>query len=249
MHRFHVPPEHCQGDRVILGEGDRRHAVRVLRLTAGENIEVLDGAGTLLACRIVRADRDSVEALVISRERVAQPPPVVLAAALLKGKAMDFLVQKATELGVTAIQPLSLERCVARVEPREAEDKIAGWQATAVEACKQCGNPWMPRFETPRTLTSFLSQRAPGLMMVASLAGQPRLPGAILRERREPAGSVTIVIGPEGDLTGAELDQLTAAGAVPFTLGPLVLRGETAALAALAIVQHEMRLMGVGSRE
>jgi 16S rRNA (uracil1498-N3)-methyltransferase len=249
MHRFHVPPEHCRGDRVTLGEGDRRHAVRVLRLQAGETIEVLDGAGTLLACRIFRADRESVEASVLFRERVPQPPPVLLAAALLKGKAMDFLVQKATELGAATLQPLALERCVARVEPGEAEDKVAGWKATAVEACKQCGNPWMPRFEPPRSLTSFLSQRAPGLMMVASLAGQPRLPGAILREFGKPPGAVTIVTGPEGDLTESELDQLTAAGTVPFTLGPLVLRGETAALAALAIVQHEMRMMRVGSGE
>lgn len=234
---------------MTLGEGDRRHAVRVLRLTVGEHIEVLDGAGTLLACRIVRADRETVEASVLSRERIAQPPAVQLAVALLKGKAMDILVQKATELGVTTIQPLALERCVARVDPREAVEKMAGWQATAVEACKQCRNPWMPRFEPPRTLTSFLSKRAAGLMMVASLAGQPRLPGEILRELGRPPGAVTIVTGPEGDLTGPELDQLTAAGTVPFTLGPLVLRGETAALAALAIVQHEMRMMRVGSGE
>lgn len=243
MHRFSVPHEPCPGTTLALGDADRRHAVRVLRLEPDERIEVLDGAGTVGECRVVRADREAVEVIVEACRRVPRPPRVVLAPSLLKGKAMDLLVQKATELGVSRIRPLETERSVVRIGEAEAEEKRRGWVSTAIEACKQCGNPWLPVIDLPVGVNAFLDQRDQGLLLVASLRDEPRLPGEILAglESRWEAVAVTVVTGPEGDLTEFEYDRLAAAGGVSFTLGPLVLRGETAAIASLAILQHELR--------
>lgn len=247
MHRFFVSPEHFGRTTVLLDEGESRHATRVLRLGVGGEIELLDGAGRCAAARLVRADRSGVEAEVLTVRQVPRPPAVGLAAAVLKGRAMDFLVQKATELGVAEIHPLLTERTVVRIGAGEAEEKVAGWRSTAIEACKQCGNPWLPRFHPPVGLREFVAKSPGGLMLVAALAGAPRFPGEVLRRRDPVPAEVTVIIGPEGDLTAEELAALIGAGAVPITLGSLVLRGETAAVASLAIVQHELRMLGRGS--
>lgn len=244
MHRFFVPANAGQDPMgsVTLSPSDSRHALRVLRLQLGDEVEVLNGAGTCHVGRIAGSDRDGVPVEVLRSRQVPRPPEVILAPALLKGRAMDWLIQKATELGATEIQPLLTERTVVRVDPGEREKRIEDWRTTAIEACKQCGNPWLPRFGEPRGVAQFLGNRSPGLLLVAALAGEPRLPGQVLAAAGRFEGAVTIVIGPEGDLTGSELEQLEQAGAVPITLGPLVLRGETAAVASLAIVQHALRL-------
>ncbi len=243
MHRFFVQPEECRGKIVVLGEKEGRHAARVLRLKPGDEVELLDGAGHRHEGRIASVERHTVSVEVLRSSSVPRPPHVILAPAMLKGRAMDFLVQKATELGATEIRPLITERTVVRVDPADVEKRMEDWRATAIEACKQCGNPWLPRMGGPLGLERFLASRPPGMLLVSALTGDPQLPGEVFRGRERPAEAVTIVTGPEGDLTAGELDQLVIAGAISITLGPLVLRGETAALASLAIVQHEIRVM------
>lgn len=205
-------------------------------------IEILDGAGRVLCGRVVQADRRRVEADVTDVRRVPAPPRVVLAVSVLKGRAMDFLVQKATELGVTEVRPILAERGVVRIRQEEAAGKLDAWRTTAIEACKQCGNPWLPRFLPPGDVAGFLAGPRVGVLLVAALWGEPRLPGEILRERGAACrDGVTLVVGPEGDLSPGEAAALESGGAIPVTLGPLVLRAETAAIAGLAIVQHELR--------
>lgn len=239
MHRFLLPPEACRGDLVSLDEADSRHAARVLRLQAGDEVEVLDGAGGRLRCRIATLGRKAVTAAVEARGFApAEPFAVTLALALLKGRAMDYAIQKATELGARAIQPVAAERCVAHVAPEEAAAKLAGWRATAVEACKQCGNPWLPELRAPVPPGELPRMAGGGALLVASLEPARRRIADALAAR--PA-AVTLCIGPEGDFTPAEYALLRDAGAQPVTLGPHVLRADTAALAALALALDALR--------
>ncbi|MFN0069298.1 MAG: RsmE family RNA methyltransferase [Limisphaerales bacterium] len=238
MHRFLLPPEACRGDAVMLDEADSHHAARVLRLNPGDALEVLDGAGTRLACRLATVGRRAVTAAVEARVTTpAEPFAVTLALALLKGRALDYAIQKATELGARVIQPLAAERCVAQVAPDDLPAKLAGWRATAAEACKQCGNPWLPEIRVPRTVPE-LAPAGAGTLLVASLEPGGRRVADALAGR--PA-AVTVCLGPEGDFTPAEYAALRAAGALPVTLGPHVLRADTAAITALALTLDALR--------
>lgn len=246
MHRFFVSPDPSRRDKVTLDADESHHAIKVLRLKPGDDVELLDGVGHLLEGRIASADRRTVVVEVSRTRRQPAPPPVALAPALIKGRAMDWMIQKATELGATAISPLVLDRSVVRVAAVEADDWIRGWRATCLEACKQCGNAWMPRLDPPRTLDAFLAQRTSGLLVVASLLPEAVPARTILTEVPE-AGGVTLVLGPEGDFTERESAALLAAGARLLSLGPLVLRAETAATAGLAVLQHELACRRPGS--
>lgn len=242
MHRFLLPPEACRGDAVTLDEADSHHAARVLRLNPGDVVEVLDGAGTRLACRLTGVGKRAVTAAVETRlTGPAEPFAVTLALALLKGRALDYAIQKATELGVRVIQPLAAERCVAHVAPADLSAKLAGWRATAAEACKQCGNPWLPEFRAPIPVVELPRTAGPGTLLVASLEPGGRRVADSLAGR--PA-AVTICLGPEGDFTPAEYAALRAAGALPVTLGPHVLRADTAAITALALTLDALRAGG-----
>lgn len=242
MHRFFVSPsaDRATPERFTLSASESHHAARVLRLAPGDAVELLDGAGRVYAGRLATVEKRAATVTVVAQRSVPAPPAVVLAPALLKGKAMDWLVQKATELGAAALHPLSLERCVAQVTAEEAAGKVEDWTATAREACKQCGNPWLPRIHAPQTLAQFLAARPAGVLIVASLGPGVRGPRALIEATPGPVRAAILVLGPEGDFTADEEAALRAAGALPMTLGPLVLRAETAALAGLAVLQQEL---------
>ena len=242
MHRFYLRTGAVTGEVVALDENDSHHAARVLRMTEGEIVEILDGSGRCLHARVIEVNKRSTRVEVGQVERRSAPHRVGLAPALIKGKAMDFLVQKATELGVACLSPLMTDRAVVRVTADEAEARVADWARTAVEACKQCGNPWMPAIEPPTTLSAFLHRRGSGLLLVASLRGDARPVRTVLAGERAPGETVTLVLGPEGDFTPDEEEALRGAGARPISLGPLVLRAETAAIAGLAVIQYELSL-------
>lgn len=244
MHRFFLPPGDCRSETLVLGERDSHHAARVLRLAPGDPIEVLDGAGACLRARVVRVDRLALRAVVEDRVRYPAPPRVTLAPAVLKGRAMDLLVQKATELGATRLRPLLTDRTVVRIGHDSVTDKAEGWLDGAIEACKQCGNPWLPTIDPPQPFADFLDSRPAGLCLLASLDATAPLPGTVFDGLNAAPGEVLILTGPEGDFTPEEERLARSAGARAFTLGPLVLRAETAVLAALAVAQHELRRRG-----
>jgi len=227
MHRFFLP----NLDSLLLTDEEAHHCRDVFRLCSGDIIEAFDGRGNAARCRIESLTKREVR-LAALEQRSVPPLPcrITLAAAVIK-KNFDYIIQKATELGVTGIAPLITERTIVRA------DKTPRWTEIALEACKQCGNNWLPAIVPAQSLDDFL--RAPNhfdLKLVAALHPDATPAKNVIRAAR----SVCVLIGPEGDFTPAEYAAIAAAGFRPITLGPLVLRADTAALYALSVVHHEL---------
>lgn len=247
MHRFYMPPEHCRTEPFALTPEDAHHASVVLRLRVGDECTVLNGVGSRWHCRILSIRQREVIVQPGALEFIPAPPCLVfLVPGIAKPKAMDWILQKSVELGAAEVHPLCTDHSVSRPHPDEAREKQLRWQATAIEAAKQCGTAWLTRVQPPQTVSTFLQGRPVSeLVLLGSLRPESRPIDSALdlfqRDHQRLPKTISILIGPEGDFSGDELAQFEAKGAVPVTLGPWVLRCETAALAALAIVQHELR--------
>ncbi|MBM3821539.1 MAG: 16S rRNA (uracil(1498)-N(3))-methyltransferase [Verrucomicrobia bacterium] len=245
MRRFYLPPSQCTGPVWNLSESDARHAVQVLRTTAGEPVVILDGAGGEWRCEVIECGRKHVRLKPGAQTRHKPlPARVTLVQAITKGKSMDWIVQKATELGVSRIVPVLSDRSVPSLDDEAAEDKVEKWMQIAIESIKQCGSPWLPTIEPPRSVQAILQHRERfECALVASLAPEARHPRTVFdafrRERGRGPISVAVWVGPEGDFTPAELADIGSAGFTPITLGPLVLRSETAAAYCLSIISYE----------
>jgi 16S rRNA (uracil1498-N3)-methyltransferase len=247
MHRFYLTPEDCGRRPLALLDREAHHACDVLRLRRGERVVVLDGAGHEFDCQALCVGRKEVLLDVLAERSVPHPAGrVTLAQAVPKGKRMEDVIEKGTELGVFRIVPLLTERVTVQLDDAAAKQKAIKWQQTAVEAIKQCGQPWLPQVETPLALDVFLSRREEfDLALAGSLAGDGRHPRqyfeAFAAQHGRAPQTICIWIGPEGDFTGDELHAIRQVGARPISLGPLILRTDTAALCSLAVVNYELR--------
>ena len=246
MHRFYLPPARCAGETLRLDGREAHHALHVLRLKRGELVTVLDGVGNELMCAVETCSRN-VAVLSVSLKNFVPAPPcsLTLLQAVPKGKLIESIIQKAVELGARRIVPLLTERVVTQLNDEDAGNKRDKWQQVAIEAVKQCGAAWLPQIEAPTTIAQYLSrQEAFDLSLVGSLQKERRHPRECLSEfqaqhKRLPQ-NVGIWIGPEGDFTLEELQVIQAAGALPISLGRLVLRVETAAIYGLSILNYEL---------
>jgi 16S rRNA (uracil1498-N3)-methyltransferase len=246
MHRFYLAPEQCRDPLILLTGREAHHALHVLRVRARERVLVVDGAGHEFLCEVQASDRDQVRLAVIEkRDQPAPPCQITLLQAVPKGKVMDAIVQKATELGTTRIVPLLTERVVAHLDGDDATHKAGKWQSVAVEAIKQCGSAWLPEVEPPLTLAQFSARNEKfELPLIASLQNGSLPARAHFRTFYAQHGrlpkSVCVWIGPEGDFTPPETEAIESNGALPITLGRLVLRAETAAIYCLSVINHEL---------
>lgn len=250
MHRFYLLPEHTKGDVLLLKDREAHHGAQVMRLKPGETVEVLDGAGTRFACEVKRLSRKEIELAV--RQRAAIPRRLfetTLLQAIVKGKTMDTIIQKGTELGVTRIVPIQTERVVSQLDNESGQSKQAKWQLIAIEAIKQSGSAWLPKIDAPITPAVFLKRGEKfDLSLVGSLEGDGRHARHWFQSLSAAPRRVAVWIGPEGDFTSAELQLIRTSGAKPITLGELVLRADTAAIYSLAVVRHELEwLSATGS--
>ena len=245
-HRFYLPPGRCTGEQLHLDEREAHHALRVLRLNVGDEAVVLDGAGNELMCVVETARRDAF-ALSVRQRKFAAPPPagITLLVGIPRGKIIDNIIQKSVELGVGRIVPLLAERVVTHLDDEGTGHKRDKWQQVAIEAIKQCGAAWLPRVEAPMKISEFLAGTDKfELSLVGSLQPERRHPREIFAEFEKANGrrpkSLAVWIGPEGDFTPEELQAIRNAGAHPVTLGPLVLRVETAAIYCLSFLNYEL---------
>ncbi|HUK83174.1 MAG TPA: 16S rRNA (uracil(1498)-N(3))-methyltransferase [Verrucomicrobiae bacterium] len=235
MHRFYLP----NFQQPVLSDEEAHHAVHVLRLKAGDTLNVFDGRGHEAQCKIAEMSKDAVHLTILQRSSTASLPCRITLAQAVPKKNMDLIVQKATELGVSVIVPLLSERTVVQLD--EDSKKVKRWCEIALDACKQCGNNWLPELQPPQKVRDFLNALGKfDLKLIASLQPDAKPLKHLLTDKR-PA-TVLILIGPEGDFTPAELSLTKSAGCLPLSLGPLVLRAETAALYALSILHHELQV-------
>jgi len=247
MHRFFLSPDDCHKEPLTLSERESHHAVSVLRIRPGERVVVLNGAGDEWLCQVRETDRHRVT-LKVTQKNTIPPLPyqVTLAQALTKGKNMELIIQKATELGAYRIVPILSGRTIAQVGTEGLPNKIEKWEATTVEALKQCGSAWLPRVEAPLDPLAFLARGEKfDLSLIATLQNDARHPREhfdfFCAERKRPPKSICVWVGPEGDFTPAEINAVRSAGALPISLGRLILRSETAAIYCLSVLNYELQ--------
>ncbi len=236
--RLYFSGELQPGRKCLLPRSQARHAVRVLRLKAGEEIILFNGDGAEYRAVIERPTEDGLVVQVRESQAADReaPLPVTLAQGVSSGERMDFTLQKAVELGVAAIQPLVTSRSIVRLDAERAAKRLAHWQGVVIAACEQCGRNRVPRVEPLRAIDEWTRalarEPAAGVRVLLS----PRASTA-LRNLERPEAGVLLLAGPEGGLAPEEERDALAAGFSAVRLGPRVLRTETAALAALAALQ------------
>lgn len=226
--RFHVAEGLRPGARIDLPDETAHHALRVLRLGDGDPLTLFDGRGGEYEARIVTATRSSVAVEIgehQARERES-PLSITLVQGLSSSDRMDFIIQKAVELGVAAIQPVLTAKSVVRLSNERGAAKRIHWQRVAIAACEQCGRNRVPEIGAALPI----SQYAPGDAAVKILLS----PLATKDLKQFVQSPLTLAVGPEAGFDAAEEDLLAQKGFVPARLGPRILRTETAALAALA---------------
>ncbi len=241
MHRFFLP----NFQQAALAGNEAHHAIHVLRLNPGDTVNIFDGRGHEAQCTVAETGKDSVRLTILQKSNTPSLPSRITLAQAVPKKNMDLIVQKATELGVATIVPLISERTVVQLD--EDAKKLDRWRAIALDACKQCGNNWLPEIQPPRKANDFLNALGQfDLKLIASLQPDAKPLKQILSStsslQRSPSPSVLILVGPEGDFTPAELSLAKSSGCLPLSLGPLVLRAETAALYTLSILHHELQV-------
>ena len=234
--RFFV--EDLSAEPIMLTGGEAHHAANVLRLKVGAEVELFDGRGGRALGRITQVRRSEVTVEVTHRlDRPARPQPVVhLGFAVPKGKRLDWLLEKATELGAASLRPVAFERSVA------GEDDLSGhkqqrWQQHCVAAAKQCGLDFLPELAQVQAAAEFAAHaRSAGWLSLVGDPGEACVPLRAALDEWAPGWEIALLVGPEGGLTDAERHVLAEAGFAAVRLGSTTLRIETAAVALLAAV-------------
>ncbi|MFL6674963.1 MAG: 16S rRNA (uracil(1498)-N(3))-methyltransferase [Massilia sp.] len=234
MPRFYCPQPLAEGATVDLPEAVAHH-LYVVRQQAGDELVLFNGAGGQYLARLVDVGkkRASAELLAFEPVEAELPYAVTLAQALPEGSKMDWIIEKAVELGVAAVQPLAAQRSVVRLSGERAEKRQAHWEGVVVSASEQCGRNRLARVEPLAEFGRWIGQPAAQARILLTPRATQSLAGWA---RATAARDVTLLVGPEGGLTGQEEDAALAHGALALAMGPRVLRTETAGLAALAIL-------------
>jgi len=240
MIRCFLPADGWSDSMAELEEAESKRLISVMRKKEGARIEILDGAGRLGVAEVVIPHKKRTSIRILSQTlSVPFVPRRILVQSLVREQKMDWLIQKAVELGVHEIWPIQTEQTVVRIRPEAAVKKAARWQAIALSACKQSGNPWMPIIHPVRTLKAVLASPPTGEACFGALQDNSiPLPAFFGRLRQEQCPQVVMWIGPEGDFSASEVEALLAAGVQPVTFGPIVFRVETAALFICSALQY-----------
>jgi 16S rRNA (uracil1498-N3)-methyltransferase len=237
MHRFFAAKENIQNGVVTLDEQESRHLKTVLRLRQDDEVHVFDGDGSEYLCRVDLAASRRQTLSIVSQALPRSPESplkLTLASAMLKGDKFDLIVQKAVELGVTTLIPLSTHRC--DVKFGGAEKRLERWERIALDATKQCGRAKRMSVLPPMTFDDLLVSKKHSINILFAELGGSDLNGAAQAEE----DAVTAIVGPEGGWSDSELEKARHAGFSIVTLGGRILRAETASLVIAALLQHRL---------
>lgn len=243
MSRFYAPPSAVKGGKIYAGKEESRHISNVMRLKEGDEVIVFDGSGKEYAGRIESIKNRGA---IIDIEKTIAPAAgpcvrVALAQALIKKDKMDYIVEKATELGIAEIIPLETGRAVARPDKAAHGRKLERWRRMAIEAAKQCGRRDLPKIEKINAFDEILNLFPMyDMVLMPCLSGETVSLNEAITRVKDPK-DILLMIGPEGDFTPGEIGQARQKGALLVSLGGLVLKSDTAALAALAMLNYAFR--------
>ncbi|HET7562797.1 MAG TPA: 16S rRNA (uracil(1498)-N(3))-methyltransferase [Rhodanobacteraceae bacterium] len=234
--RIHVATALQVGTEVTLPAPAAAHVLRVLRLRAGAALTLFNGDGHDYPAHLTSASGRDAAVQIESRQAVTRESPlrITLAQAVARGEKMDWIVQKATELGVAAIVPLVTERSEVKLDDGRAAKRLEHWRAVAIAACEQSGRAIVPALHPAQPLAAWLTALAadPHSTRLVLHPGEARAPRAL-----QPTPHSVIAVGPEGGFGDGDLAALHTAGFAKLSLGPRILRTETAGLAAIAVLQ------------
>ena len=235
MPRFFV--ESIEGDQVVLTGPDAAHMCKSLRMKPGDTVTLCDTKGFDYRCVVQRLSPEEAALTIIDKYQCENEPSlsVILYQGLPKGEKMDWIVQKAVELGVSQIVPVRMERCVSRPDGKSAQKKADRWQKIAVEAAKQCGRGIRPQVCPPVDFQQALAQAVQAQAFLFCYEGGGE---SVARFVTRETKTVAVWIGPEGGFSLPEVEAVQSAGGVPITLGKRILRTETAPLAALSVIMY-----------
>lgn len=246
LRRFAVAPERIAGDRVAFDRAESRHMAAVLRLAPGDLIIAADGQGHDYTVRLESlGDTATGTILGVSDNRRESPLAITLLQGIAKGDKMETIVRAVTELGVARVLPAISARTVVRLEPSRWRERGRRWQRVAREAAKQCGRAVVPEVEGPRPLGEWLTATAgQGDLRLCFWEGQAPPLGQALASLTSLPTTVLVLVGPEGGLAREEVDAACAVGYITASLGPRILRSETAGPAIAAILQSRFGDLG-----
>ena len=236
--RFYAQPTDINGSFVSLSKEETHHLVHVLRLKPGGEVFVFDGCGAEYRCSFRAENRSRAQLEVIEPllDLVESPVRLTLAQSLAKSDKFDLIVQKATELGVSRIVPLTTERAHGRLNQDQGDKRLDRWRRISLEALKQCGRRRLVEVTEPITIGTLTEAKDSGFLLVFTEKGGTSIAAAL--RQVGSLGAITALIGPEGGWSAAELTFLEGRGATAVSLGPRILRTETAAVVAIALIQH-----------
>lgn len=251
--RFYASPDNINDSLVTLSTHETHHLIHVLRMTPGDETFVFDGCGRELRCtfRRVENNRAQLEIEDALSDVVESPLHLTLAQAIAKGEKFDFIIQKATELGVSSIVPLITRYADVRLDDQQKTKRVERWRRISLEAMKQCGRRRVVEITTARTLREYIAERESSLASMHGAVSQTPRADLLFSERGGAAisealmglsshSAIVAFIGPEGGWGEDELETLRDSGCRSVSLGPRILRTETASVVAITLIQHSM---------
>ena len=233
--RVYVDTPIAAGNNVVIEGSAVNHITRVLRLRSGDTLTLFDGSGGEYGARIEEFHKDTVVVTVDEHRTLDRESPLslTLAQGISRGDRMDWIIRKATELGTSRIVPVFTKRSMVKLDEKQAENKVQHWRRIAVAACEQSGRNRVPDLALPLDFSEVLRDgEQASTRLLLSPTGDLRVD-----DLEAPGKGITVLIGPEGGLAEREQEAAVAAGFKPVRMGPRVLRTETAAIAALTIIQ------------
>lgn len=246
MTRFFIPSDHIKGNNVILKGSDHHHLLNVLRKKTGDEINVLNGKGEEYLAKVVEIGPSTVIAEIVSVvERPTEPRVILnLIQGLPKADKYEWIIQKNTELGVRRFQPVITERSMIRLDADARQKKWDRWNKIIKSAAGQSGRQIIPELDMIKDWGLLIKNLRPGLTIIPWEGERKNSLKAVLEAEKVLPTEVNILIGPEGGFSMNEVEEAVANGAIPVTLGPRILRTETAGLVAAAAVLYHFGDLG-----